>query len=96
MTAMEKMHCSCHGVNFSAVWQNFISYTPAMCTLHILRCFFFDHLPSYRRVNTKDVLCVRNNNVVTLLVAESIRCVVTNTCDSCGQLCWCQGQDGGA
>lgn len=41
MTAMEKMHRSCHGVNFSAVRQNFISYTPAMCTLHILRIFFF-------------------------------------------------------
>lgn len=39
MTAVEKMPRSCHGVNFSAVWQNFISYTPAMCTLYILSLF---------------------------------------------------------
>lgn len=39
MTAMEKMHRSCHGVNFSAVWQNFISYTSTMMYIHILSLF---------------------------------------------------------
>lgn len=39
MTAVEKMSRSCHGVNFSAVWQNFISSTLAMYTLYILGLF---------------------------------------------------------
>lgn len=89
MTAMEKMHCTCRGVNFSAVWQNFISYPPAMMQTKYFESFspftliMLSMNTNFAALNTQQIWKYCFVNCLEQCV------VITNTCDSW----WSQGQD---
>lgn len=99
MTAMEKMGCSCHGVNFSAVWQKvYFLYTwyDVHCTLWI----FLDNLLSCLCLWRPElVLCIHNNkqeHVGDMCFAMNMLGVITKRWWLIWVLCWSQGQCGRA